>query len=288
MAFSLKNSELNSNIVEIYPVPSIPNSLEIISKTRKRTKNWPSAPRQTRHLFAVAGTCRTLRLGTRARIRDRLAHQYPSIKSNSSEKIGKVRRMARYWCAKGAWCVFRQVEVSMAKVSPNGCFRTWNTNHSRNCSINCYFIFWITLAVSNEVLAGIQTSLLIKETAQNSTYLHPSSYHPKFIPIGILKGEFIRIRKLSSNETTYKNGINEIINKATQSEFPMVTINEVLDEAKTWDSNNRIEVLDIKPKDPKNKALVWVSQLPTCIKDRFSKNLRKFLPRKPKTSLQIA
>ena len=68
----------------------------------------------------------------------------------------------------------------------------------------------------------------------------------------------------------------------------MVTINEVLDEAKTWDSNNRIEVLDIKPKDPKNKALVWVSQLPTCIKDRFSKNLRKFLPRKPKTSLQIA
>lgn len=169
------------------------------------------------------------------------------------------------------------------KYGLNITFRILNPEFSQNTAIE-----FLDVNHTFDDLDCVQTSLFIKETAQNSTYLHPSSYHPKFIPRGILKGEFIRIRKLCSNKTTFKSGIQEIVNKAQRSEFPMKTINEVLDEVKTWDSEKRIELLNPEPKETRNKALVWVSQLPTCIKDTFSKSLRKLLPKKPKMSLQIA
>ena len=126
----------------------------------------------------------------------------------------------------------------------------------------------------------VQTSLFIKDTAKNSTYLHPSSYHPKYIPSGILKGELIRVRKISSNDSVFRIGAESIFAKARRSEFPETIINSAIDMIKDWDTEKRIQLLAGTVKEKaEDDATVWVSQLPTCIKEQFS-DLKRHLPNK--------
>ena len=127
----------------------------------------------------------------------------------------------------------------------------------------------------------VQTGLFVKPTAKNATYLHPSSYHPSFIPDGILKSELIRIRKISSNETTFKSGVAEIQNKATRSSFPLTVINTALEMIQEWDDHKRNSLLEGSIAKTVDKSLTWVTQLPTCIREQFA-NIKKYLPKQVK------
>jgi hypothetical protein len=117
----------------------------------------------------------------------------------------------------------------------------------------------------------LETGLFIKPTATNSTYLNPTSYHPNFTSIGILKGEMIRIRKISSSDQKFEAGKNEIIDKAKRSFFSNSVIKSILDTVKEWGPNKRIELLNEKPKEKSSKSVTWVSQIPTCIKTHLPK-----------------
>ena len=131
----------------------------------------------------------------------------------------------------------------------------------------------------------MQTGLFVKPTAQNSTYLHPSSYHPKSISPGILKGELIRVRKLSSNDRQFEIGAQEIFNKAKRSSFTNKAIDTAKDMIKTWDIDKRIELLTGKINTTKTKSLTWVTKLPVCIKKKFEYN-KEYLPKD--TTLRVA
>ena len=131
----------------------------------------------------------------------------------------------------------------------------------------------------------VQTSLYVKPTAKSATYLHPSSYHPSFIPTGILKSELIRIRKISSNERVFQEGVTEIRNKATRSEFPGKVINAAMEMIKEWDDDKRASLFVEATTKAANNSVVWVSQLPSCIRKKFS-TIKKYLPKE--VSLRIA
>ena len=132
----------------------------------------------------------------------------------------------------------------------------------------------------------VQTGLFVKKTASNSTFLHPSSYHPQHIPIGTLKGEMTRIRKLASNELMFQAGVEVVLEKARRSGFSNKVLNEIQELIVSWDNEKRDSLLAQTPRTSSvETALVWVTQLPTCIKNQFS-DLKKYLPKN--ISLRIA
>ena len=131
----------------------------------------------------------------------------------------------------------------------------------------------------------VQTGLFVKQTAQNSTYLHPTSYHPKFIWSGILKGELTRVRRLCSNDTLFEQGVQEIIAKARRSEFSETTIKQALDAIKDWDGIKRLDLLKDRIKEKIDDSVVWVTQLPVCIKNTFKQKLKEQLP--PEVNLRV-
>ena len=125
----------------------------------------------------------------------------------------------------------------------------------------------------------VQTGLFVKPTAKSSTYLHPSSYHPTYIWDGILKGELTRIRKISSNEHTFNTGVQEILEKARRSEFSELTIDNATEMVKDWGNEKRLELLTSTIKKSVDDSVVWVTQLPTCVKAKFKKKLKDYLPK---------
>ena len=127
----------------------------------------------------------------------------------------------------------------------------------------------------------VQTQLHVKETAKHSTYLHPSSYHPRFIPAGILKGELIRVRKISSNDENFKSGVEQILAKAERSSFTNKIIDAARNMVENWSTDKRLELLEGTAKDTEtDQSVVWVSQLPYCIKEKFLKVSKDLLPEK--------
>ena len=125
----------------------------------------------------------------------------------------------------------------------------------------------------------VQTGLFVKKTAANSTYLHPSSYHPQHMSIGILKGEMTRVRKLCSNEPMFRTGVEVILEKARRSGFSVKVMTDIKELITDWNDGKRTDLLTQKTLPTvADQAMVWVSQLPTCIKNQFM-HLKKYLPK---------
>ena len=164
---------------------------------------------------------------------------------------------------------------------PNNQLSTDTNNQLSPDTISIPKIEFLDIDHSFDHSDHVQTQLHVKETAKNSTYLHPSSYHPRFIPAGILKGELIRVRKISSNNENFKSGVEQILAKAERSSFTDKIIDAARTMVENWGNEKRLELLDGTVKDTEtDQSVVWVSQLPFCIKEKFLKVSKDLLPEK--------
>ena len=126
----------------------------------------------------------------------------------------------------------------------------------------------------------LETSLFVKPTAQASTFLHPSSYHPDHTPKGTLTSESIRIRRICSTPQKFEESMKVIYEKARRSGFSNKIIEQNWEKVKSWDDNKRREFLEVKQRknnEKQEQTAVWPTSLPHIVKEKFQ-HLDKFLP----------
>ena len=91
---------------------------------------------------------------------------------------------------------------------------------------------------------NLRTSLYSKPTDRNA-YLHHSSYHPPNQIKNIPYGQFLRVKKLCSNQPDAEEGMNQLAKKFVERGFPRDLIEE---QQKRTNLVNRSDLLNDKKK----------------------------------------
>ena len=111
---------------------------------------------------------------------------------------------------------------------------------------------------------GFITRNYEKPTAVHRRFLHGSSHHPPSVFKSILIGEAKRLRRLNEYYIDFTLSLQKLKNKALKSNFPLQTVEKVVDLALQWkdqikdNEDNNGDSDDIKKRVP----ITWPTVLP--------------------------
>ena len=101
----------------------------------------------------------------------------------------------------------------------------------------------------------LQTTLYTKPTVRQS-YLHSKSYHPSSCKRSIAYSQALRIKRICSDDTEFKNHTDKPTEKLTQRGYEQKTIQQQIKKAELIE---RKDLLYTKTKTPKNHTILAVT-----------------------------
>lgn len=122
-------------------------------------------------------------------------------------------------------------------------------------------IHFLDLLISVNAEKRLETSIYRKDTDRN-TILHASSFHPDHTIKNIPYGQFVRLRRICSNENDFDTKANEMAQRFQQRGYDPTLIDEAIEKAHGRD---RMSLLDPRPKHG-NDRITFVTEYSTASK----------------------